>query len=108
MANDPATREAVETALRGSFDQELKKSNGAAERDEPLRGALGNAAGRPAGPILPKVGSPLPESPPSGNTITYSQDPAQQTSPDPDADATAQPATTQASPPDPPTDSPTG
>ena len=103
MANDPATREAVETALRGSFDQESEKSNEAAERDEPLRGAFGNAAGRPAGPVLPKVGSPVPESPPLGNTITYSQDPDQQTSPDPDADATAQPVTTQASPPDSPT-----
>jgi hypothetical protein len=103
MANDPLTSEAVETALRGSFDQELKQPNEGAERDEPLRGAFGNPAGRPAGPVLPKVGSPSPEPSSLGNTITYSQDPAQQTWPEPYADATAQPVPTQALPPDLPT-----
>ena len=102
MANDPLTSEAVETALRGPFDQEPKKPDQAAQRDEPPRGAFGELAGRFAGPVLPKVGSLSPKSSSLGTTITYSQDPAQQTYPDPYAGVTAQPAPTQASPPDSP------
>lgn len=98
MADDPLTSEAVETALRGPFGQEPKKPNEAAERDEPPRGAFGELAGRFASPVLPKVGSPSPESSSLGTMITYSQDPAQQPSPGPYAEATAQPVPTQASP----------
>jgi hypothetical protein len=93
-AIDPWTSEVVEAALREPFVEEPKKPDEAAKGDELLRGAFDNPDGRLADPILPEV-----ESPPLGNTITSSEDPAL-TSTDQYPDVTAQPVPPQHPPPD--------
>jgi hypothetical protein len=97
-ALDPWTSEVVEAALREPFAQGPKQVDEAAESDDLPRAAFDNPAGRPADPVLPGV-----ESPPSENTITFSQDPAL-TSTAQYRDVTAQPLPPQTSPPDSPVD----
>ena len=100
-ALDPWTSEVVEAALREPFAQGPKQVDEAAESDDLPRAAFDNPAGRPADPVLPGV-----ESPPSENTITFSQDPAL-TSTAQYRDVTAQPLPPQTSPPDSPVDTET-
>jgi hypothetical protein len=97
-ALDPWTSEVVEAALREPFAQGPKQVDEAAESDDLPRAAFDNPAGRPADSVLPGV-----ESPPSENTITFSQDPAL-TSTAQYRDVTAQPLPPQTSPPDSPVD----
>ena len=100
-ALDPWMSEVVEAALREPFAQGPKQVDEAAESDDLPRAAFDNPAGRPADPVLPGV-----ESPPSENTITFSQDPAL-TSTAQYRDVTAQPLPPQTSPPDSPVDTET-
>ena len=100
-ALDPWTSEVVEAALREPFAQGPKQVDEAAESDDLPRAAFDNPAGHPADPVLPGV-----ESPPSENTITFSQDPAL-TSTAQYRDVTAQPLPPQTSPPDSPVDTET-
>jgi hypothetical protein len=100
-ALDPWMSEVVEAALREPFAQGPKQVDEAAESDDLPRAAFDNPAGRPADPVLPGV-----ESPPSENTITFSQDPAL-TSTAQYRDVTAQPLLPQTSPPDSPVDTET-
>ena len=100
-AIDPWTSEVVEAALREPFAQGPKQADEAAESDDLPRAAFDNPASRPADPVLPGV-----ESPPSENTITFSQDPAL-TSTAQYRDVTAQPLPPQTSPPDSPVDTET-
>ena len=93
-AIDPWTSEVVEAALREPFVEEPKKPDEAAKGDDLLRGAFDNPDGRLADPILPEV-----ESPPLGNTITSSEDPALPST-DQYPDVTAQPVPPQHPPPD--------
>jgi hypothetical protein len=100
-ALDPWMSEVVEAALREPFAQGPKQVDEAAESDDLPRAAFDYPAGRPADPVLPGV-----ESPPSENTITFSQDPAL-TSTAQYRDVTAQPLPPQTSPPDSPVDTET-
>jgi hypothetical protein len=93
-AIDPWTSEVVEAALREPFVEEPKKPDEAAKGDDLLRGAFDNPDGRLADPILPEV-----ESPPLGNTITSSEDPALPST-DQYPDVTAKPVPPQHPPPD--------
>ena len=107
IAADPQTSEAGEIALREPLAEVAKKPDEATEKHDPLRGAFGSTAGLPAETILPQTKSPLPDPtsfgpPPSENTPTLSQDPAQPTA-DAYADETLLPAQPQTAPSDPPT-----
>ena len=96
-AIDPWTSEVVEAALREPFVEVPKKLDEAANRDDLLRGAFDNPAGRFPDPVFPEV-----ESPPLENTITFSKGPAL-ISTDQYPDVAAQPVPPQTPPPDSPT-----